>query len=204
MEFHVPYSPEEPKTRLSEVLDGRERSELARLMLDDVLEAVEAAGHSAVVLSTLELERDDVDVRVAPEPLTSAVNRLLDGEEPPLGVLVADLPLVTPEAVERLASAESDVALAPGLAGGTNGFVVRETGFEVDFHGASVRDHRERAREAGLSVESVDSFRLAVDLDVPSDVVEVLLHGDGYAARYLAERFELVVDGESRVEAKPK
>lgn len=204
MEFYVPYHPDEPKSRLSDVLSVEEREELCRAMLADVCRAVEDAGHSPVVLATRELDDHALerDVRVAPQDLTPAVNDLLDDVTPPLGVLVADLPLADADAVDRLASGDADVSLAPGLAGGTNGFVVRGEGFRVDYHGTSYLDHLENARDARLSVGEVDSFRLAVDLDRPEDLVEVLLHGDGEAAEYLGERFRLVVDGESRVEVE--
>lgn len=204
MEFYVPFQPDEPKTRLSEVLSVEEREELCRTMLSDVCHAIEDAGHKPVVLATRDLDDHAVehDVRVAPKDLTPAVNELLDDVKPPLGVLVADLPLADADAVDRLASGDADVSLAPGLAGGTSGFVVRSAGFEVDFHGTSYLDHLENARDAGLSVEEVDSFRLAVDVDRPEDLVEVLLHGEGEAAEYLGERFRLVEDDERRVDVE--
>jgi hypothetical protein len=89
MEVYVPYHPDEPKSRLSDVLSVEERQELCRAMLEDVCRAIGDAGHSPVVLSTRELDEHSGDsVRVAPQDLTPAVNALLDDVTPPVGVLV--------------------------------------------------------------------------------------------------------------------
>ncbi len=201
MDVYIPYHPDDPKTRLDPVMSKEEREEVARLMLSDVHAAVEEAGQSPVVLATRELIDHDrgYDVDVAPEELTPAVNGLLERTNPPVAVVVSDLPLLDSDAVERLLSSDADVSLARGLAGGTNAFVAREDGFRVDYHGASYIDHLKVAEEAGLTVEEVDSYRLAVDVDRLEDIVEVLLHGDGRTADFLRERFDVVEDGESRV-----
>ena len=106
---------------------------------------------------------------------------------------MADLVLATPAALERLFDADGDVVLAPGLGGGTNAVVVRHDEFAFDYHGVSVRDHRRRAAAVDADVGTVDSFRLAVDIDETGDLVELLLHGEGRARRWLVEAgFELV------------
>jgi 2-phospho-L-lactate guanylyltransferase len=111
-------------------------------------------------------------------------------------VVMADLALATPDALARLFEPDADVVLAPGLGGGTNAFVARHPSFRVDYHGASIRDHREAARDLDATVATVDSFRLAADVDVPADLAEVLLHGDGRSAAWLRDAgFELAVDG---------
>jgi 2-phospho-L-lactate guanylyltransferase len=109
---------------------------------------------------------------------------------------MADLALATPDALARLFEPDADVVLAPGLGGGTNAFVARHPSFRVDYHGASIRDHREAARDLDATVATVDSFRLAADVDEPADLAEVLLHGAGRSAAWLREAgFELAVDG---------
>ena len=186
MRVLVPFDADSPKSRLAPVFDATERRDFAGAMLRDVLEAVAGAGHDPEVLAT-----DAVDVAVPvtidDRPLTAAVNAALEESTGDVAVLVADLPLATPAAVSRLIDSEAPVVLAPGLGGGTNGLVVRTPAFRVDFHGASIRDHRERARAAGIEPATVDSFRLAVDVDEPDDLAEVLLHGSGHAAEWLAD-----------------
>jgi len=200
METLVPFGAEDPKTRLSTALDPDERAGFARAMLTDTLAAVRGAGGSPRVLATAPVEVD-APVTVDGRPLTPAVNRALADAGPkpgsPVAVVVADLPLATPAAVERLyrAGAVGDaaggpartVAVAPGRGGGTNGLAIRHPEFRVDYHGASVRDHRRAARGVGAPVVTVDSYRLGTDVDEPADLPEVLLHADGAAADWLRD-----------------
>ena len=182
MDVLVPFAASRPKTRLAGVLGPDERAEFAEEMLYDVCCAVESTGASPMVLSTDPIE-SAWPVVVDDRPLTDAVN---DRIEPPVAVVMADLALVTPAALSRLLDADGDVVLAPGLGGGTNALLVRTPEFYVDYHGASIADHRRIATEVGTTT-TVDSFRLAVDIDEADDLAEVLLHGDGRAARWLRE-----------------
>ncbi|MFB6184913.1 MAG: 2-phospho-L-lactate guanylyltransferase [Haloarculaceae archaeon] len=198
---YVPFAAERPKTRLDPLLNADERAAFARAMLDDVLAAIRATGRRPRVLATAPVSVD-APVIVDERPLTAAVNALLDGRENPVAVVMADLPLATPDALDRLFDANGDVVLVPGRGGGTNALVVHHPDFRVDYHGASVRDHRRIAREVGATVAEVDSVRLATDVDEPADLVEVLLHGDGAAREWLIDAgFELAV-GEGRVDVR--
>jgi 2-phospho-L-lactate guanylyltransferase len=199
MRLVVPVSGSDPKTRLSPVLSPGERREFTEAMLTDVVDATKEAGHAPEVISTAPVA-SVAPVTVDERGLDSLINDLLtDGD---LAVVMADLPLLTPAAVQRLFDPDADVVLAPGLNGGTNAFVCRNPGFRVDYHGASIRDHRRLAREAGASLAEVDSRLLATDIDEPADLAEVLLHGDGAAADWLRDAgFELTTD-DGRVTAE--
>jgi 2-phospho-L-lactate guanylyltransferase len=199
MRILVPFEAVDPKTRLDGVLDADERAAVARAMLRDVLDACLDAGHDPEVVATAPVEVADVPVVVDDRPLSAAVNARLGGSAP-LGVVVADLALATPAAVDRLvdAAADAGVAIAPGRGGGTNGLMIDAPDFRVDFHGVSYRDHVAAAREVGADLAVVDSMRLSTDVDEPADLVEVLLHGEGETAAWLGERFELA-PGEGRV-----
>lgn len=186
MDVLVPYDVRDPKTRLSGVLDASERRAFARAMLDDVLDSLEQAGHDPTVLATAPIDCEP-PITVDDRPLTAAVNSVLD-EGVPAGIVMADLPLVTPAVLERLFGATGDVVIAPGIGGGTNALVVRHPDFRVDYHGASFRDHYEQAEEKGLDVSVFDSFELAVDIDEREDLLEVLLHGTGSAREWLTGR----------------
>lgn len=206
MQVLVPFAAETPKTRLESVLTPGERSTLARAMLADVLEAIVATGHEPTVVSTApltfesgvvpELEAEspvdleeidpsttaeataaDVAVEVDDRPLTEAINARIGAD--PVAVVMADLGLATPPALEGLFATTADVAIAPGRGGGTNALVVCHPEFRVDYHGLSYRDHCEIAREVGATLETVDSFRLATDVDEPADLVELLVHDTG-------------------------
>jgi 2-phospho-L-lactate guanylyltransferase len=195
MRVLVPFAASEPKTRLADVLGPDERAEFARAMLLDVCDAVADAGHEPTVLSTGSIDTQ-WPVAVDDRPLTDAVNARLD---PPTAVVMADLALATARAVERLIETDGEVVLAPGLGGGTNAAVVRHDEFRFDYHGASIRDHRERARAVAADRSTVDSFRLAVDVDEARDLVELLLHGDGRAERWLRDAGFAVETTDGRV-----
>jgi 2-phospho-L-lactate guanylyltransferase len=192
MQTVVPFDAHEPKTRLTPVLDTGERSRFAAAMLRDVVETLRAAGHTPEVLATAPIDVQ-APVTVDEQPLTPTVNTVLAAHDEPVLVVMADLPLVTSDAIEQLTGADAELALAPGLGGGTNAFCSRHPAFRVDYHDGSYRKHRERAAACGASTTTVDSFRLALDADEPDDLVEVLLHGEGHAETWLREAgFELV------------
>ncbi|MGK2229988.1 MAG: 2-phospho-L-lactate guanylyltransferase [Methanobacteriota archaeon] len=204
MKTYVPFCPDEPKTRLSDVMTEEERVGFVHACLADVCDSVDTAGAEPVVLTTQPLDgragvADRYQTVVRDEPLTPAVNAVLTDEKKPVAVVVADLPLVTPDALRRLYEPDAGFVVVPGRGGGTNAFVTREDGFRVDYHGTSFVDHVERARKLGCSVEVVDSFRLSTDADEPVDLVESLLHGDGNAAGFVEDRFEVAEDGDDRV-----
>jgi 2-phospho-L-lactate guanylyltransferase len=219
MRILVPYTERDPKSRLAPALSESERRGFARASLCDVVEAVRGAGGEPELLLSEPLSEaesigeetirpyetlEDVATTVDERPLTSAVNRALDrlGDSGlnEIAIVMADLALATPTALRRLFAAGGDVAIAPGLGGGTNALVVRDQAFSVDFHGTSYRDHRRIAAEAGLPVDTVDSMRLAIDVDEPADLVEVLVHGEGKAREWLLEvGFEVDGDGDGRI-----
>ncbi|MFB6311232.1 MAG: 2-phospho-L-lactate guanylyltransferase [Salinirussus sp.] len=184
MDVLVPFDATEPKSRLSPLFDSAERRDLAEAMLEDVLSALMAAEAEPTVLTTAPVETS-APVEIDDRPLTPAINDRLGGD--PTAVVVADLPLLTATAVERLLTSEGDVVLAPGLGGGTNALVVRTPAFRADYHGASIRDHRDHAREAGVEPVILDSFRLAVDIDEPADLAEALLHSSGRTRDWLLD-----------------
>ena len=191
----VPFAVDTPKSRLAPVLSPGERQSFATAMLVDVLDVLVDAGHTPTVLSTAPIDDEPVTDRAAvtvdDRSLTTAVNARL-AERTPALVIMADLPLVQPDDIHHLTDGNADVTIAPGLGGGTNGLVVREPRFRVDYHGASYLDHRRAAAELGVSLETVDSRRLATDVDEPADLAEVLIHGTGAARDWLVEAgFEL-------------
>lgn len=203
MRVLVPFDAQEPNTRLDPVLDAEERRAFAGAMLADVLTALRETDCDLdiQVLATAPVTVD-ADVSVDDRPLTPAVNAVLGATETPVAVVMADLPLTTPAAVERLFSRPADVVLAPGLGGGTNALLARHPEFRVDYHGVSYRDHREAAAAVGATVRTVDSFRLALDVDDPTDLAEVLLHSNGDAAAWLREAGFSVSAGSGRMTAE--
>lgn len=186
MRVLVPFDARSPKTRLSGVLDDENRNEFARVMLDDVLEVLQRAGHQPHVISTGEVSCE-CPVRIDEQPLTAAINDRLAAVDPPVGIVMADLALLCVATVERLVETDGDVVIAPGLGGGTNALVVRTPDFRVDYHGTSFRDHRRQADSIDATSTIFDSFRVTLDIDEPDDLVEVLLHNQNRAATWLEQ-----------------
>lgn len=198
MHVVVPFAAGSPKTRLAPVLGAAERATFARAMLEDVVGAVRETGREPTVLATEPIDAD-APVAVDDRPLTEAVNGVLATATEPVAVVMADLALATPAALERLFAADAEVVLAPGRGGGTNAFCSRHPEFRVDYHGTSYLDHRQITREVGADLETVDSFRLATDVDEPADLVEVLVHGEGRSRTFLAEAGFTLEPTEGRV-----
>ncbi|ALG82812.1 2-phospho-L-lactate guanylyltransferase [Halanaeroarchaeum sulfurireducens] len=183
MRVVIPFDARNPKSRLSPTLDREERRDFSEAMLRDVIDVVRETGRSPEILSTAPVDVD-ATVSVDERPLTPLVNELIE-DGTPIAVETADLAIATPLALDRLLGADGNVVVAPGREAGTNALVVRDPAFRVDYHGASFRDHLDRARAGGASVREVDSFRLATDIDAPADLLEVLVHGDGRASQWL-------------------
>lgn len=161
-------------------------------MLADVVSAVRSAGHDPEILATEPLETSPAPVSVDDRSLSEAVTASLD---PPDAVVMGDMPLLTPGAIERAVTTSGDVVIGPGRSGGTNLLVVRSGPFHVDYHGISLRDHRQIAAANNLSLAEVDSHRISTDIDEPGDLIEVLLHSDGAAATWLREHgFSIVAE----------
>jgi 2-phospho-L-lactate guanylyltransferase len=193
MDTVVPFATREPKSRLAPVLGPDERRAFARAMLADVVAAVRGTGRDPRVLATAPVDVD-AEVTVDGRPLDPAVNGVLADAAGSVAVVMADLALATPATVAGLFEPDADVVLAPGRGGGTNAFVARDPAFRVDYHDASILDHRRIAGEGGADLVEVDSFRLATDVDEPADLAEVLLHAEGAAREWLVDHgFELAV-----------
>jgi 2-phospho-L-lactate guanylyltransferase len=201
MDVLVPFDARDPKTRLSPILDPSERRTFARAMLTDVLDVLRDAGHQPELLATAPISCP-CPVSVDDRPLTTAVNAVLAERTEPLAIVMADLALLTTDAVERLCSPNADVVLAPGRGGGTNAMVVRHPDFRVDYHGVSFRDHCGQARACDATLSTVDSFRIAADIDEPADLVDLLVYGEGEAHEWLDEADFTVVERDGKPAAR--
>jgi len=161
----IPFKPVNPKTRLSPVLTQKEREEFARAMISDVVEAVSGAGCSPVLLCTSEFSFDGAEVCVIEEGLNEALNHTLPKCAVPVLIIMSDLPLVRCGDLRRLFETKADVAIVPGIGGGTNIIYVKEPAkFHVQYYGFSFARHMEIAKESGSS--SMGSYWLSL---MPAD-----------------------------------
>jgi 2-phospho-L-lactate guanylyltransferase len=166
------------KTRLASLLGQDERAALVLRMLDDVLLAcatAEAVRRTLVVTPEPALAPDEVEVLVdGGKGHPAALAAALADPRAKGGALVvmADCPLVTPQALDRLAAAARPVALAPARDGGLNALALRDpTSFEPVFGvpGAAAMT-ADRVRRAGLKPAIVDEPTLAFDVDEVGDL----------------------------------
>ncbi len=205
MHFHtiVPFRPVNPKTRLSGVLTEEERGSFADAMLTDVVAAVRECGSEVTLLSTDPYVCPEADVLVRQEGLNEALNWILPQCEVPVLIIMSDLPLVTKETILQVTSTVSDLAVVPGLGGGTNILFIRDPKrYRVQYYGYSFRWHIEVARELGMTVEVVDSLRLSTDVDEPADLVELMIHGTGRSKAWLEQHEFALVAESGRVKIK--
>lgn len=186
MKAIVPYKVANAKSRLSMLLTPEERTELARLMLQDITGALSAAGLRVTVLATGPFEWADADVVVSDKELNEALNDYLAAHEEPVMIIMADVPLTTEKNVRDMLDTKADLVISPGRGGGTNAQLIRRPDkYHVDYYGASYLDHVRIAEDNGLSVATFDSFNMSTDIDETYDLVELYIHGKGESAKYL-------------------
>lgn len=189
--------------RLADVLDQRERAELALAMLVDVVTACndsEMFDRVAVVSSDSDVFWQVRELGAMPvaEPATlSGLNdgltfgvrylaRRIGAEE--LVILPADVPLVRPvdvcTVVNALAGAERRVVLVRAGDNGTNALALRPPEvIPMRFGIDSASAHRAEAEAAGVECVELELERLAFDVDAAGDVETLASQAVGAATR---------------------
>ncbi|MCD5409633.1 MAG: 2-phospho-L-lactate guanylyltransferase [Methanocellales archaeon] len=175
MKAIIPFKKKDTKSRLSPLLSQSEREMLAERMLEDVIHAID----SSVVRKYEVLTEGTLD---------DAINGAIRDVQTPILIVMPDLPLIQSRHINEVVGSSADVVIAPGRGGGTNLLFLREPHtFKVQYHNTSFLRHVQIARDRGMSVDIYDSFFVSTDMDVPEDLVELLIHGNGAAAQYLCE-----------------
>ena len=176
------------KQRLAGLLQPHERSALARATLTDTLAAcVQAEGLAGIGVVTCDREvaelaealRAEVLWEAEPRGQSAAVARgsreCLRRGIPSMLTMPGDIPLLTAEDVEALASAAQSAAaviMVPNREDtGTNALVLTPPdGLPVAFGDDSFRRHLRLCAERGLAVDVRRMPRLALDIDTPEDL----------------------------------
>ncbi len=191
------------KMRLADVLDQRERAELALAMLVDVITACnesEMFDQVHVVSSDSEVfwHAREAGARALAEPATlSGLNdgltfgvRYLARRQAAEEVIIfpADLPLLRPEdvctVVNALAGAERRIVLVRATDNGTNALALRPPEIiPMRFGHDSASKHRAEADGAGVECVELDLPRLAFDVDAAEDVASLAARAVGGATR---------------------
>jgi 2-phospho-L-lactate/phosphoenolpyruvate guanylyltransferase len=198
MKAVIPYKKARAKSRLSPVLSQEEREEFVELMLNHVISVVKEAGIETIDVispSIYGLESMKiVRVLLDKDDLNEALNRYLEQAEEPVLIVMADLPLLSPDHIKEIISTKNDVCIAPGKGGGTNVlFIKNPFKYRVKYYGSSFLTHYLEAVESGQNIEVYDSFLASTDIDEPEDLVELLIHGRGAAKDYIGQKFKLEI-----------
>jgi 2-phospho-L-lactate guanylyltransferase len=163
------------KTRLAAVLSADERAQLAGQLLERVLAACrEAACIGETLLVTPAPGSAPAGVPVLVDPGTGHAEAIALALADPRAregavVVMADCPLVTPDALDALVEAAEPLALAPARDGGVNALALQAGTQFVPRFGVPVRMMLAAARAAGLEPKLVESAALALDVDRPED-----------------------------------
>ncbi|MHC1603306.1 MAG: 2-phospho-L-lactate guanylyltransferase [Candidatus Syntropharchaeales archaeon] len=207
---YIPFKANGAKSRLSKILNRKERQMLASLMLEDVLISLKSSRLDAITLLSTSsdgiteiVKSHGIKCRIDDRDLNTAINSILKEDTDPVMIVMSDLPLLKSSEIDRILEFEEDIVIAPGLGGGTNILLVRSPkSFHVDYHGNSLQDHLNIAKESGLSVRIYHSFLAAVDIDEATDLVELLIHSDGRASSYIRSLGFYLVENDGRVTVK--
>lgn len=181
------------KTRLSETLGARERSALAEAMVADVLRAVSRAGLAGAI-AVLDPPTAPIDgATVIPDPgggldaaVTIGIRAAIAGGATTAVVLAGDLPLLRSDDISALVAAAEGVravVVATDHHGtGTNALVLRPPDVIRPAFGPDSRArHLAGADAAAASARSLELERVALDIDTPDDVAELVRRRPGAA-----------------------
>lgn len=198
MKAVIPYKKTRAKSRLSPVLSQEEREELVELMLHQVIDSVMEAGIETIdILSPSMYGLENIRgarIFLDKRDLNGALNSYLEQAEEPVLIVMADLPLLSPNHIKEITSTKKDICITPGKGGGTNVLFIRNpSSYRVRYYGSSFLTHCSLAAESGRNVEVYDSFLASTDIDEPEDLVELLIHGKGASKDYISRKFRLEI-----------
>jgi 2-phospho-L-lactate guanylyltransferase len=205
----VPVKPfHSAKVRLAAVLDAAERAHLARVMLEDVLDAVARTGDLLAGCIVLTADEDaaalarQFDVVVLEEPVPAGLNGALAmaaahlSGDPNTSMLVipADLPHLSAEAIGQvvdLLDAPRSVALLRASGdGGTNLLGCRPADvIPPSFGPSSFARHSRAAHRTGIVPRVLTCPALGQDIDRPGDLAAFLALGTATRTHQFLTRF---------------
>jgi 2-phospho-L-lactate guanylyltransferase len=212
----IPFKQAGAKSRLGALLSEIEREELALCMLRDVLatlarstirevEIISTAASADLIAVTKQQDASNMSITVREDTrdLNDALNDLLADEIEPVLIVMADIPLALPATINEIVAHPEEVVIVPGRKGGTNALFLRNpSAFSVSYYGTSFAKHRELAQRRHLSFAIHDSFFISTDIDEVDDLIELLIHGNGYSTAYLRRiGVQLLADKQAKTRA---
>lgn len=182
----------EAKQRLAPGIGATHRAELAAAMLEDVLEAIDAARsiERTIVVSSepraVEIAgAGGIEVVADPDEgghsgaALAGIARAMELGAGTVVLLPIDCPLLAPRELERLLTGmpERYMAVVPDRHGtGTNALALSPpNAIEPSFGEGSCARHVAAARAAGVPYNVEELSSLALDLDTPADIVALTM-----------------------------
>lgn len=170
------------KQRLSSHFANDLRAELVEAMLLDVIDAcTSSTSITDVMIVTPNPAIAPATCTVMTDPgrgHAQAIETALEraGAADSVVILMADCPLVTGEAIDRLVGSAAPLALAPAQDGGTNALAMRPANLLRPAFGVpgSSAITMATARELGLNMKLVNDPVFAIDLDDPRDIERIV------------------------------
>jgi 2-phospho-L-lactate guanylyltransferase len=182
------------KTRLGDVLDPAERSALAVAMLTDVLRAASGAGLTGTIAVLDPPERPFGEATVIHDSgrgldaaVASGVRAAVSAGARTAVVLAGDLPLLEPDDIRALvAAAERPRAVVVATdrhLTGTNALVLRPPDVIAPAFGpgSGARHLASAVAAVGGAARMVTPHRVALDIDTPDDLAELVRRQPGGA-----------------------
>ena len=184
---------DQAKQRLASVLSAPERKALMLAMARDVLSALSRCQRLSGILLVSRAQEAGALAEAfglrqfaesAAAKLPDALNEARDHAVANLGarsifIVHADAPLIDPAETDRIIAAHRGVTLLPdSMRIGTNGLICTPPdAIPFVFDGKSFNAHADHARQAGFGLQVVDGSGLALDIDTPADLAQLLRQG---------------------------
>lgn len=194
---------DESKTRLSPFLSDKERIQLMKMMLKDIIDTVRGYVEEIFLISKddkvkeysdelkvgfiYEKEHSDDFLNNALNDALVYVKHYYPGRD--VLILPSDIPLIKSKHIITVKGMDNDLIISPSRGGGTNMLCFKnEFDFKTQFGDMSYFKHINMAHELGMSINLIESFYVSLDMNNPEDLGELLLHGVGtYAYNYLRD-----------------
>jgi 2-phospho-L-lactate guanylyltransferase len=177
------------KTRLSIILNPKERQALTIVMLRDVLRAVECS----MVCQTVVISSDPAVEELAKnfgvmhlaekrqglnQAIEQATKWCIQNTADSVLVLPADLPLIIPKDINqivKLGSERTSIVISPSQNDGTNALLQKPPNLIHPCFGPnSFSKHKTEASHKGIPTRVYKSKRVAMDIDTPKDLEKLL------------------------------
>lgn len=184
------------KTRLSPTLNIKERENLLKSMLKDVIKVLNKTVDDVLVISPDEevlnhvknlnvhllREKGDNGLNMA---LLQAIEWCYSKKYSRVLIIPSDVPLIKEEHVRDILclGEQTDTVIVPAKGGGTNALLCPSHGMDMKFGDCSFLKHLKESENNNYSWSVYDSFFLSVDVNTDEDLGEIIIHGQGTETR---------------------